>query len=107
MQAAAVVETGEQVLADAAHAQHGAARQVVLDQAGMAQLPAQEQLPGERRVQALPGEVDGVALGHVPTVTRGRIVVPGTNAPVRGAVWHRPRPAGRAGTVWRRGEEVA
>ena len=70
MQAAAVVETGEQVLADAAHAQHGAARQVVLDQAGMAQLPAQEQLPGERRVQALPGEVDGVALGHVPTVTR-------------------------------------
>jgi len=59
----------------------------VLGQAGMAQLPAQEQLPGERRVQALPGKKDGVALGHASTVTR--------------------LPVGRAGTVWRRGEEVA
>ena len=51
-----------------AHPQHRAPGEVVLGQPGVAQLSAQEQLPGERRVQALPGEVDDVALGHVSTV---------------------------------------
>jgi hypothetical protein len=34
------------------------------------QLPPHEDVPGERGVQALPGEVHGVALGHGPTVAR-------------------------------------
>ena len=65
MQAAAVVEAGQQVLADAPHAQHGASGQVVLRQPRVPQLPAHQPVAGERGVQALPGEVDGVALGHV------------------------------------------
>ena len=40
--------------------------EVVLDEPGMAQLAAHEPLPGERGVQPLAGQVDGVALGHAP-----------------------------------------
>ncbi len=64
VQAAAVVEAGEQVLADGGHVEHVAAGQVVLDQARVPQLAADQEVPGERRTQPLAGEVHRVAFRH-------------------------------------------
>jgi hypothetical protein len=48
VQAAAVVEAGEQVLADGPNVEHGTSGEVVLHQPRMAQLAPQERPAGER-----------------------------------------------------------
>ena len=80
VQAAPVVEPREQVLADAHHVEHPTPGQVVPHPARMPQLPAHQHPTGQRRVQPLAGEVDGVALGHAahrsPAVSPGDVVPP-------------------------------
>jgi hypothetical protein len=64
MQACSVVETGEQVLSDAVHAQHGEPGQIMLGQPWMAEFPMSQALPAQRSRQTLGRQVHGAAFGH-------------------------------------------
>jgi hypothetical protein len=64
MKAAVVVESEEQVFADAAYGEHPQTGQIMVNPAGMPQLASTQSPPGQGGVEASGGEVNGVALGH-------------------------------------------
>jgi hypothetical protein len=64
VQAAPIIETGEQVLADTVHPQRGEPGEVMLSKSRMAQFPSSEALAVQRRRHTLRRQVHGVTFGH-------------------------------------------
>jgi hypothetical protein len=64
VQASPIIETGEQVLADTVHPQHGKPGEVMLSKPRMAQFASNEALATQRRRHPLPRQVHGVTFRH-------------------------------------------